>query len=100
MGFFSWKIEEKRPPPNIENWCSQVFILGTPSILYEGLLYVFFVPKHAPENRRTMLLLIKTGRPLFGSVRLRFGDGTVRAVPGFGSGGSSVEKDFLCFSRV
>ena len=35
-----------------------------------------------------------------GSVRLRFGDGTVRAVPVFGSGGSS-EEGFLCvFSTV
>ena len=33
----------------------------------------------------------------FGSVRLRFGDGTVRAVPVFGSGGSSKEG-FLCVS--
>ena len=38
--------------------------------------------------------------PQFGSVRLRFGDGTVRAVPVFGSGGSSKEGDFVCFSTV
>ena len=40
------------------------------------------------------------GRPRFGSVRLRFGDGTVRAVPVFGSGGSSAKKVFLYFSTV
>ena len=33
-----------------------------------------------------------------GSVRLRFGDGTVQAVPVFGSGGSSAKRVFLCFS--
>ena len=39
-----------------------------------------------------------SGWPRFGSVRLRFGDGTVRAVPVFGSGGSSEEGFFfLCF---
>ena len=31
-------------------------------------------------------------------VRLRFGDGTVRAVPIFGSGGASAKGVFLCFS--
>ena len=35
-----------------------------------------------------------------GSVRLRFGDGTVRAVPVFGSRGSSKEGVFLCFSTI
>ena len=35
-----------------------------------------------------------------GSVRLRFGDGTVLAVPVFGSGGSSAKNGFLCFSTV
>ena len=30
----------------------------------------------------------------FGSVRLRFGDGTVQAVPVFGSGGSSAKRVF------
>ena len=40
------------------------------------------------------------GWPRFGSVRLRFGDGTVRAVPVFGSGGSSGEGVFVCFSTV
>ena len=38
------------------------------------------------------------GWPRFGSVRLRFGDGTVRAVPVFGSGGSSKEGGFFCIS--
>ena len=32
-----------------------------------------------------------------GSVRLRFGGGTVRAVPVFGSGGSSAKKQFSVF---
>ena len=32
-----------------------------------------------------------------GSVRLRFGDGTVRVVPVFGSGGSSKEGGFCVF---
>ena len=42
-----------------------------------------------------------TGRVArFGSVRLRFGDGTVRAGPVFGSGGSSKEGVFVCFSTV
>ena len=36
----------------------------------------------------------------FGSVRLRFGDGTVRAGPVSGSGGSSREGVFVCFSTV
>ena len=40
------------------------------------------------------------GRPRFGSVRSRFGDETVRAVPVFGSGGSSAKGVFLCFSAV
>ena len=40
----------------------------------------------------------KTGWPRFGSVRLRFGDGTVRAVPVFGSRGSSIRRGVLCVS--
>ena len=39
-----------------------------------------------------------SGRPRFGSVRLRFGDGTVQAVPVFGSGGSSAKTGFVCIS--
>ena len=42
----------------------------------------------------------KTGRPRFGSVRPRVGDGTVQAVPVFGSGGSSAKRVLLCYSRV
>ena len=38
-----------------------------------------------------------SGRPRFGSVRLRFGDGTVRAVLVFGSRGSSAKKGFSVF---
>ena len=41
-----------------------------------------------------------SGWPRFGSVRLRFGDRTVRAVPVFGSSGSSNEGVFVCFSTV
>ena len=40
---------------------------------------------------------VLTGRPRFGSVRLRFGGGTVREVPVFGSGGSSAKKGFSVF---
>ena len=39
-----------------------------------------------------------SGRTRFGSVRLRFGGGTVRAVPVLGSGGSSAKKVFFFFS--
>ena len=35
-----------------------------------------------------------------GSVRLRFGCGTVRAVPVFGSDGSSGEKSFSVFQYL
>ena len=42
----------------------------------------------------------KAGRPRFGSVPLRFGGGTVRAVPVFGSSGSSAKWGCLCFSTV
>ena len=42
----------------------------------------------------------KSGWPRFGSVRLRFGDRTVRAVPVFGSRASSKEGVFVCFSTV
>ena len=42
-GFFSWKIKEKRPP-HIKNLGSQIFMLGTPLILYVGILYVLFSP--------------------------------------------------------
>ena len=41
--------------------------------------------------------MLKAGRPRFGSVRLRFGGGTVRAVPVFGSGGSSAKGGFSVF---
>ena len=41
-----------------------------------------------------------SGRPRFGSVRLRFGDGTVQAVPVFGSGGSSAKRVFCVSVQV
>ena len=44
--------------------------------------------------------IIYPGRPRFGSVRLRFGGGTVRAVPVFGSGGFSPKRACQCFSTV
>ena len=44
--------------------------------------------------------ILNTGWPRFGSVRLRFGDGTVRAVPVFGPGGSLKEGVCVCFSTV
>ena len=47
---------------------------------------------------RQLSLCIFQGGP--GSVRLRFGDGTVRAVPVFGSGGSSKEGVCVCLSTV
>ena len=57
-------------------------------------------PWKYPYPQSHNLTAVNAGRPRFGSVRLRFGGGTVRAVPVFGSGGCSVEKVFLCFSRV
>ena len=46
------------------------------------------------------LVMQRAGWPRFGSVRLRFGDGMVQAVPVFGSGGSSAQRVFLYFSTV
>ena len=40
----------------------------------------------------------ETGWPRFGSVRLRFGDGTVRAVPVFGPPAVPLRRGFLCVS--
>ena len=48
-----------------------------------------------PSNRSIFSKF--TGWHRFGSVWLRFGDGTVRAVPVFGSGGSSEEGFFCVF---
>ena len=44
----------------------------------------------------TSVMRKRQGGP--GSVRLRFGDGTVQAVPVFGSGGSSAKRVSLCIS--
>ena len=61
----------------------------------------FFIPSSMEHlNWFGFLLETDSGRPRFGSVRLRFGDGTVRAVLVFGSGGSSLKRDFRCFSTV
>ena len=59
-------------------------------------------PRHRdwPQIRPKLTTGQGTGWPRFGSVRLRFGDGTVRAVPVFGSGGSSKKGVFACFSTV
>ena len=54
---------------------------------------------HIPSVQNSERELIQGGP---GSVRFskRFGDGTVQAVPVFGSGGSSAKRVFLCFSGV
>ena len=44
---------------------------------------------------KKILELGNSERPRFGSVRLRFGAGTVQAVPVFGSAGSSAKKVFF-----
>ena len=48
--------------------------------------------------RWSLLESLSLLKPRFGSVRLRFGGGTVRAVAVFGSGGSSAKRAFLCVS--
>ena len=58
------------------------------------------LPAKIPKQTVRVAPLQNSGRPRFGSVRLRFGGGTVRAVPVLGSGGSSAKGVFLCFSRV
>ena len=49
--------------------------------------------------QRVSLSVQISGWPRFGSVRLRFGDGTVRAVPVFGSGGSFKGGGFRVFQH-
>ena len=49
------------------------------------------------SSSKIILLFHIPGRLRFASVRLQFGDKMVRAVPVFGSGGSSVKRGFLCF---
>ena len=44
-----------------------------------------------------VLQMLKSRRARFGSVRLRFGGGTVRAVPVFGCGGSSTKRFISVF---
>ena len=57
--------------------------------------------KFCPDRTLSFLSLLFSIRVArFGSVRLRFGDGTVRAVTVFGSGGSSKKGGFVCFSAV
>ena len=46
---------------------------------------------------RCSVIIACTGRPRFGSVRSRFGDGTVPAVLVFGSDGSSAKKGVSVF---
>ena len=57
-----------------------------------GILWCLSPPPEFPPPRFCHSLT--TGRPRFGSVRLQFGDGTVQAVPVFGSGGSSAKRVF------
>ena len=94
-----------------------VFLLGSRGVKILGVLggFPWSSPKHqgredqGASRSKTLLtgefkiiacwilLFLKyQGGP--GSVRLRFGDGAVRAVPVFGSGGSSKEGFFLCVS--
>ena len=42
--------------------------------------------------------MASSGSPRFGAARLRFGDGTVRAVPVFGSGSVPLQKGLFCIS--
>ena len=58
------------------------------------------IPEELTSTKITFPSLPKSGWPRFGSVRLPFGVGTVRAVLVFGSGGSSAEVFFLRFCRV
>ena len=62
---------------------------------------IFFLK--TPSFRDLRTTLFSTGRPRFGSVQLRFGNGTVQAVPVFGSGGSSAKMVFCVsvqFNRI
>ena len=69
------------------------------SVLF--VLLVFFCFCHclfsSLVSLLSMILLLQDDPS---SVRLRFRGGTVRAVPVFGSGGSSAKRGFLCFSAV
>ena len=64
-----------------------------------GMFWALLQGSYGPFGPKIMKVQI-TGWPRFGSVRLRFGHGMVRAVPVFGSAGSSKEGVFLCFSTV
>ena len=43
-GLLCLENKGEEAPPHIKNWGSQIFMLGTPSILYVGLFYVPFPP--------------------------------------------------------
>ena len=84
-------------------------MLGIPLILYVGILHMLFSPPRKPKLGATFLghsreiqmgkTSLKQGCP--GSVRLRFGDGTVRAVPVFERFRRFLcKKVFLCLSTV
>ena len=53
-GFFSWKIKEKRPPHIEKLGLSQIFMLGTPSRLYVGIIYVVFCLELANFTRNSL----------------------------------------------
>ena len=65
----------------------------------ERVLWYVFLPAYVLHPPIKHIHTI-TGWPRFGSVRLRFGAGTVRAVPVFGSGGPLRRGGFMCFSTV
>ena len=77
----SWKLFAKCQP-------------SAPRMPIERTFKIFaFRERERPATFRAASLA-HSGRPRFGSVRLRFGDGTVQAVPVFGSGGSSAKGFF------
>ena len=70
--------------------------LGAERKIVQKRCFFFFRGK---RHDNKMLKVQISGRPRFGSVRLRFGGGRVRAVPVFGSGGSSAKRlSFFLFS--
>ena len=56
-------------------------------------------PERRPEKPGDFTIRIFPGWPRFGSVRLRFAHGTVRAVPVFGSDGSCAERVFCALQH-
>ena len=87
------------PPLGRKKYIHHQFVSQCTSHLYRDAFWKVFRSGvvGAPQTKAA-----STGWPRFGSVRLRFGDGTVRAVLVFGSGGSSNRGvgRFLCFSTI